>query len=129
VLLVVCADKRDDQSLVVRPAPLTLQPLASRASELPRIIDESRSDALAELGALAIRFTDADHAWVQEQAATSLAELDNTTPRLAAICASRNLSRAAESLGMAPVPVVDSGSGGEVEEHAGAYSAKVGGVA
>jgi len=107
VLLVVRDDKRDDlHPLLVRPEPITVPPLASRAGDLPRIIDEYAADAMTELGALNARFTEADRRWVGDHAATSLAEIEKATLRLVAIRTSRNVSVAAARLGMAPVSLI-----------------------
>jgi DNA-binding transcriptional regulator YiaG len=57
-------------------------------------------DAIAELRALPPGLSDADRTWVMENAATSLAEIEKTILRIVAIRASRNLSTAAERLGM-----------------------------
>lgn len=104
VQFVICADDRDaDHPFLVRPAVLRLPPLASRASELDGVIAEYAADAIAELHASQRSFTDADHAWVREHAATSLAEVDKATLRLVAMRTSRNVSDAAARLGMAPV--------------------------
>jgi hypothetical protein len=104
VCLVVCTDRCDDvHPLLVRPEPIVVPPLAMRASELPRIIDEYAADAIAELGAPDTGFTDDDRAWVNEHAATSLVEIEKATLRLVALRVSRNMSRAAARLGIAPV--------------------------
>lgn len=103
VLLVVCADPRDDvHPLLVRPGPIAVPPLAGRAQELPRIVDEYAADAIAELRALRPGFTDVDRDWVLRHAATSLAEIEKATLRLVALRASRTLTDAAARLGMAP---------------------------
>ena len=103
VLLMVVADPRDDaHPLLVRPEPITVPPLAGRAHELPRIVDEFARDAVSELRALRPGFTDVDQAWVLKHGATSLAEIEKATLRLVALRASRTLSDAAARLGMAP---------------------------
>lgn len=104
VQFVVCADERAaDHPFLVRPAPIHLPRLAGRAAEVDRVIAEYAADAVAELGAPPGSFTEADHAWVRQHAATSLAEVDKATLRLVALRASRNVSAAAARLGMAPV--------------------------
>lgn len=103
VLLVVCADPRDNaHPLLVSPAPIAVPPLAGRARELPRIVDEYAADAIAELRALRPGFTDVDRDWVLKYAATTLAEIEKATLRLVALRASRTLTDAAARLGMAP---------------------------
>lgn len=104
VQLVVCAGEHDAaHPFLVRPASLHLPPLAGRAAELDRVIAEYAADAVAELGAPPASFTDGDHAWVRQYAATSLAEIEKVTLRIVALRASRNLSHAAGRLEMAPV--------------------------
>lgn len=104
VSFVVCAHERDiEHPFLVRPAPIHLPPLADRAAELDRVIAEYAADAIAELGALGAGFTAADHAWVRQHAAASLAEIEKATLRLVALRTSRNTTNAAARLGMAPV--------------------------
>lgn len=104
VVLVVCApDAADTDPLVIRPAPIRLSPLVGRATEIDRVIAEYAADAIAELGAPPGSFTESDHAWVREHAATSLAEIEKATLRLVALRTSRNMTDAAARLGMAPV--------------------------
>jgi hypothetical protein len=104
VQLVVCTDVRDHASpLLVKPEPIVVPPLATRANEVPRIVDEYAADAIDELGAARTGFTDADRAWVCEHASTSLAEIEKATLRLVALRFSRNTSGAAARLGMAAV--------------------------
>src|SRR6185369_15700221 len=72
-------------------------------SELPRIVDEYARDAIAALDAHKVRFTEADRQWVLEHTPLSLSKIEKATLRLVAIRMSRNLSRAAQRLGIAPV--------------------------
>jgi hypothetical protein len=87
----------------ILPAVLAVPPLAQRSAELDRIIAEYAADAITELVASASSFTDADHAWVRDNAAASLAEIEKATLRLVTLRTSSNLSHAAERLGMAVV--------------------------
>jgi hypothetical protein len=104
VQLVVCTDRGDAvHPLLVKPEPIVVPPLAMRANDVPRIVDEYAADAIDELGASRTGFTDADRGWVGEHAATSLAEIEKATLRLVALRFSRNTSGAAARLGMAPV--------------------------
>jgi hypothetical protein len=104
VVLIVCFDVRDEESaLLVRPTPIQLPPLASRDDEIDRVIAESAADALAALAAPETAFTAADHAWVRQHAATSVAEVEKATLRLAAVRSSRSLHAAAARLDLAPV--------------------------
>ena len=84
-------------------APVTVPPINQRSSELDRIIAEYAGDAIAELHASSSIFTAEDHAWVRNNAAASLSEIRKATQRQVSLRTSRNLSRAAERLGMAPV--------------------------
>jgi len=107
VLLVVCADKRDDaRSLLVRPEPISVPPLTARTNDLPRIVDEYAADASAELGVLRAGLTDDDRDWVLKHAVSSLEEIEKTTLRLIALRTSRSVSDAAERLGMAQVSLL-----------------------
>jgi hypothetical protein len=104
VMLIACDGALcPDDLLHIRPAPIRVPPLARRVDELSRIIDEYARDAMAELAAAGTSFTAADHAWVRQYAATSLAEIEKATLRLVALRASKNPSIAAARLGMAPV--------------------------
>lgn len=104
VLCVLCAGElADPHSPLVLPAPLVVPPLAHRSTELDRVIAEYARDAIVELTAPASSFTAEDHAWVRDRAAASLAEIETATLRLVTLRTSRNLSHAAERLGMAPV--------------------------
>jgi hypothetical protein len=87
----------------ILPAPLAVPPLAQRSAELDRIIAEYAGDAIAELAAPASSFTADDHAWVRDNAAASLAEIEKATLRLVTLRTSRNLSHAAARLEMAAV--------------------------
>jgi hypothetical protein len=104
VLCMLCAKQlADPHPSLILPAPLTVPPLPQRAAELDRIIAEYAADAIAKLAAPVSTFTTADHGWVRERAATSLAEIEKATLRLVTVRTSRNVSHAAERLGMAPV--------------------------
>ena len=96
VLCAICAGQLADRmpSLIL-PAPLFVPPVAQRSAELDRIIAEYAADATAELAAPPSSFTADDHAWVRDQAAASLAEIETATLRLVAIRISHNLSGAA----------------------------------
>ena len=106
VLVIICIERDDADPLLIRPAPIVVPPLASRAAEIDRVIAEYAADAIAELGAPLAAFTSADGTWVREHAATSLAEVEKATLRLVAIRTSRNLTAAAARLGIAPVSLL-----------------------
>jgi hypothetical protein len=104
VQLIVCSEGRDDaHPFLALPVPIRVPSLTVRTDELPRIVDEYAVDAIAELRALRPGFTAADRQWVLANAPLTLAEIEKATLRLVAIRASRNMSNAAERLGMAPV--------------------------
>lgn len=103
VLFMVCTNRDYTMRLIGRPAPINVPRLTTRAAEIDRVIAEYAAEAIAELGAPRKAFTAADHQWVREHAAGSLAEVEKATLRLVALHTSRNTSAAAEQLGMAPV--------------------------
>lgn len=102
VQLIVCAEGTTECERC-RVAPIMIPPLASREDEIDRIIHEYAHDAMVELATPRSMFQAADHDWVREHAASSLPEIEKATRRLVTLRASRNLSHAAERLGMAPV--------------------------
>lgn len=102
VMLAVCvSDTADVSPLLIRPAPLTLPPLETRDDDIDRIIAEYAADAIAELAAPSIGFSEADHAWVREHAAGSLEEIEKATLRLTAVRTSDTITKAAAQLGIA----------------------------
>jgi hypothetical protein len=104
VQLIVWADGRfDAHPFLTLPAPIRVPSLRVRTHELPRIVDEYAVDAIAELRPLRPGFTAAARKWVLQNAPLTLAEIEKATLRLVAIRASRNMSAAAERLGIAPV--------------------------
>jgi pSer/pThr/pTyr-binding forkhead associated (FHA) protein len=102
VQLMMCAEDPSDCEAVLAP-PIAVPPLASRSGELDRVITEYAEDAIAELGTLRTSFLPADREWVRAYSASSLHDIDKATLRLVALRESRNLTSAAERLGMAPV--------------------------
>jgi hypothetical protein len=102
VQLIICAEG-SRESERCRVAPIVLPPLASRTDEIDRIIHEYAHDAMIELDTSRSVFQAADHDWVRKHAASSLPEIEKATLRLVALRASRNLTEAAERLGMATV--------------------------
>jgi hypothetical protein len=101
VQLMVCLDREVPSTMF--PAAIDVPSLSTRASDLPRIIDEFARDAIAALGAPATSFGPDDHGWVLAHAARSLPEIEKATLRRVALRSSKNLSCAAARLGMAPV--------------------------
>jgi hypothetical protein len=102
VQLVVCARAPEECKSRLAP-PLVVPPLASREAELDRIITEYAEDATRQLGTPRNGFPGVDRAWVRRHSAGALPEIEKATLRLVALRESRNLSSAAERLGMAPV--------------------------
>jgi hypothetical protein len=104
VMLILCATPYTaSDTLLIRPAPVVLPPLACRAHELARVVDEYAADAIAELAAPPSSFTADDHAWVLQYGAAALDEVEKATLRLVALRTSPNMSIAAARLEMAPV--------------------------
>jgi hypothetical protein len=79
--------------------PIRLPALETRASELPRIVEEYAEDARAALSSSA-PFTQQDRGWVVTRCASSLHEIELATLRLVAIRHTGTVARAAELLGM-----------------------------
>jgi hypothetical protein len=100
--LVVCHPGSNDYEQFLS-APIHIPPLTSRSDELDQIIMEYADDAIRDLGALRNGFQAADRFWVRTHSAKTLPDIEKGTLRLIAIRESRNLSNAAERLGMAPV--------------------------
>jgi hypothetical protein len=104
VQLIVCADARDDfHVFLTRPSPIRIPSLITRKKDLPRVVDEYARDAITALGAHKVRFTEADRQWILDHTPLSLSQIEKATLRLVAVRMSRNLSSAAQRLGMAPV--------------------------
>lgn len=104
VQLVICGP--GDERSTVEPLladPITIPPLTGREHELDRIISEYATDAMKELGTARSIFTAEDQEWVRTFSASSLPEIEKGARRLVALRASRNLSAAAERLGIAAV--------------------------
>ena len=101
VQLMVCMDPAAPNTTF--PASINVPSLSTRATDLPRIIDEYARDAIAALRAPASSFSPGDQRWVLVHAATSLPEIEKATLRRVALQTFRSLSRAAARLGMAPV--------------------------
>jgi hypothetical protein len=102
VQLVVCAPAPEDYEQVLG-APITVPTLASRDDEIDQIIMEYADDASRDLGTPRSGFLTVDRHWVRTYSAKTLPDIEKGTRRLVAIRQSRNLSNAAERLGMAPV--------------------------
>jgi hypothetical protein len=102
VRLVVCARTYDACTAAVT-TPIRVPALSERASELPRIVDEYMLDAIAALQAPATTLGCAERAWILENAATTLPEIEKAALRLVALRTSRSINRAASRLGMAPI--------------------------
>jgi hypothetical protein len=103
VQLIVCVGRRARSSVLTDPMPIEVPSLALREAELPRIVDEYASEALAALGAPSACFTEEDRSWVIAHAGRSLPEIEKATLRLVALNASASVCGAAALLAMAPV--------------------------
>jgi len=83
--------------------PIVIPPLASRAHDLRRIIDEYADEAAAAVSA-SVHLTAADRDWIMRHSASSISEIEKGTCRLLAIRNhDDNTAAAARSLGMAPI--------------------------
>lgn len=102
VQLVLCVQPWEQDAMSLAHAIL-VPSLATRQSELDKIVLEYAEDAIAALGTARTGFTQSDREWVRMHSATSLPDIEKATLRLVAIRESRNLSHAAHRLGMAPV--------------------------
>jgi hypothetical protein len=100
----ICLDE-DSLQWLVRPGPIEVPSIVTRAGELPRSVDEYVFDAIVELAPPRdLTLNERDRNWLLEHAATSsLAEIEKATLRMVALRCSANLSHAAARLGMAPV--------------------------
>ncbi len=104
VQVVVCgAASYSADPFLILPVPLYVPPLTARADELPRIIEGYGQDAVAALGARPDAFTAEDQAWIAQNYASTLHEVEKAALRLVALRAAGSISGAAELLGMAPV--------------------------
>lgn len=103
VQIIVCGEAgHAEDPVLIKPVPIQVPPLAARAGELPRIVDEYARDAIATLGAFERDFTEADRGWVAEHGAHTWAELEMVTERVVALRNSSTITEAAERLGMVP---------------------------
>jgi hypothetical protein len=98
VQLIACGTRADRGELV--SAPIEIPPLASRAGELDRLIDDYARDAIAVLAA-DTPFTKHDRDWVRAHSADSLVDIEKGTARLVALRTAGNVARAASLLDMA----------------------------
>ena len=102
VQLVMCAPTPEEYEQVLA-APINVPPLSTRDDEIDQVIMEYADDASRELGMPRNGFLAVDRHWVRTHSAKTLPDIEKGTLRLVAIRQSRNLSNAAERLGMAPV--------------------------
>jgi hypothetical protein len=104
VQIIICGTAHSDSDpFVALPVPIVVPSLSTRASEVPRLVDEYAADATTELGADDACFTNLDRAWTIDHAAGSLAEIEKATLRLVALRMSGSLQQAAKRLGMSHV--------------------------
>jgi hypothetical protein len=104
VQIIVCgAVHAASDRFVALLVPILVPALTTRASEVPRIVDEYAADAIGTLGADESCFTDLDRRWTLDHAARSLAEIEKATLRLVALRMSGSITQAAKRLGMSHV--------------------------
>jgi hypothetical protein len=102
-LIITASGRYDTHPFLTLPVPIRVPSLRTRTSELSRIVDEYAADAIASLGAGDDCFTDEDRRWIVKHCPLTLPEIEKATLRLVALRVSKNPTRAAERLGMAPV--------------------------
>jgi Inner membrane component of T3SS, cytoplasmic domain len=100
VQLIVCSNHLDRNTFLA--TSIQVPSLQARKEELPRIVDAYALDAANALHVPPTSFTKEDRAWVLRNT-KSLTEIEKATLRIIALTNSRNRTRAAERLGMAPV--------------------------
>jgi hypothetical protein len=106
VHIIICGGTHDAlHPYLLRPAPILVPPLRTRAAELGRIVDEYAVDALTALRAGA--FTGADRQWVLSHAARTLPEIETATLRLAARRQAGTMNGATALLGMSHTALVE----------------------
>jgi hypothetical protein len=99
VHIIICGGTHDAlHPYLLRPAPILVPPLRTRAAELGRIVDEYAVDALTALRAR--DFTTGDRQWVLSHAARTLPEIEAATLRVVARRQAGNANGAAALLGM-----------------------------
>jgi hypothetical protein len=95
----------DDRLRDLLCRPLEIPPLAARASESYRLLQEALDEAAAALGMARLRIPRQARQGVLEGVA-SFAELEKTALRIVALASTRNPSQAAVCLGIAPVSLM-----------------------
>ena len=98
--LIICAIKTSKRMNATAPSILVPRLEGRPASHIHRIVSEYAIDSINELGAAPTSFTDANREWVTAEAATSFAEIEIATLRLAALNDAGNVHRAAARLGI-----------------------------
>ena len=92
--LIVCARS------AAHVLPVEVPALATRADELPRIIDAYAREAIARLGAHATSYTDVDRATIASWPIETLAEVEESALRMVAIREFGGVTGAAPHLGL-----------------------------
>jgi hypothetical protein len=100
-MIFVCLQDSDRVRDLLCP-PIEVPSLAERAPYLHRLLDECLEEAAEALGVRGVRLTEAMRESILLDV-ESLADLEKTALRVVALASSRNMSRAAERLQMAPV--------------------------
>ena len=103
--LVVCTTSAQAAELF-HPAPVVIPRLSSRPEELARIIEAYEEDAAARLGRSDFRLSPAEHLWLRTHAASSLADIQRTTLRLAAIHIAGSISAGALRVGISHTALI-----------------------
>jgi hypothetical protein len=103
--LVVCS-KNADTAAIFNPAPIVIPPLASRTSELERIIEGYTIDATSRLRVLKLALAPVEIAWILERSSSTLPEIQTATLRLAAIRRAGTVSGGAALLGLSHVTML-----------------------
>jgi hypothetical protein len=100
VRLVVCSATCDEHDVLLAIAdPIQGPELKTRASELPRIVDECAAEAMTALSS-PVSLTPRDRDWVVARGTSSFHEIEMATLRMLALRHAGSIARAAELLGM-----------------------------
>jgi hypothetical protein len=103
VRLLLCMPSQHRYLGLTGTMPIQVPPLHIRRVELPQIIDEYATEALALLGESPSAFTEGDRNWVIAHASRSHEQIEKATRRLVARRTSSTLQQAAARLEMAAV--------------------------
>jgi hypothetical protein len=100
VQLVICGGRHDKyEALLAALAPIVVPSLHERSKEIPRIVEEYATDAIAALSST-VPFTAKDRDWICKHSASSLHEIEDATLRVVALRQAGSVLRAARLLNM-----------------------------